>query len=87
MTTYPVNTGIIPIAIQLRFNMTIIKTLTKAMDDGRVSTWRFLEIDGKYCSLAGHYKHMKYSSIANMNDSISWFKSVGYSELATPVAA
>ncbi len=67
--------------------MTIIKTLTKTMDDGRVSTWRFLEIDGKYCSLAGHYKHMKYSSIANMNDSISWFKSVGFSELATPVAA
>ena len=67
--------------------MTIIKTLTKAMDDGRVSTWSFLEIDGKYCSLAGHYKHMKYSSIANMNASIVWFKSVGYSEVATPVAA
>ena len=67
--------------------MTIITTLTKTMDDGRVSTWRFLEVDGKYCSLAGNYKHMRYSSKSNMNDSIRWFKSVGYQEQATPVAA
>ena len=57
--------------------MTLIKTLTKKIDD-RTSTWRFVEVEEGYCAIGGNYKLVQYRSKPAMNKSINWFIDKGY---------
>ena len=65
----------------------VISTLSKTMDDGRVSTWRFIQTDEGYCSVGGNYKLLQYRSKAAMDKSIAWYVSKGYTPVAAPVGA
>ena len=66
---------------------TVLQTLTKTMDDGRVSTWRFIQTTEGYCSVGGNYKLHQYSDKAAMEKSIKWYLSKGYSVVTAAVAA
>ena len=65
----------------------IIATMSKTMDDGRVSTWRFIQTDEGYCSVGGNYKLLQYRSKAAMDKSIAWYVSKGYAQVAQAVSA
>lgn len=65
----------------------IISTLSKTMEDGRVSTWRFIQTDEGYCAVGGNYKLLQYRSKAAMEKSIAWYVSKGYAQVGTPVSA
>ena len=65
----------------------VIQTLTKTMDDGRVSTWRFIQTTEGYCSVGGNYKLLQYRDKAAMEKSIKWYLSKGYSVVNAAVAA
>ena len=58
--------------------MKVHMTLTKTMDDGRVSTWRFIEVAEGYCSIGGNYKLLQYRSKSAMDKSIKWYLDKGY---------
>jgi len=58
--------------------MQVLTTLTKTMEGGRVSTWRFVQLPEGYCSIGGNYKLLQYRSKAAMDKSISWYLSKGY---------
>ena len=66
---------------------TVLQTLTKTMDDGRVSTWRFIQTTEGYCSVGGNYKLLQYRDKAAMEKSIKWYLSKGYSVVTAAVAA
>lgn len=66
---------------------TVHTTLTKTMDDGRVSTWRFIQTSEGYCSVGGNYKLLQYRDKAAMEKSIKWYLSKGYSVVTAAVAA
>jgi len=58
--------------------MEVLFTLTRQMDDGRISNWRFVKTDEGYCSIGGNYKILQYKSEFSMNKSKDWFVSKGY---------
>jgi len=58
--------------------MQLLFTLSKKMDDGRVSNWRFVKTDDGFCSIGGNYKLLQYKSEFGMNKSKDWFMSKGY---------
>ena len=60
--------------------MNIVHTLSKKLDD-RISTWRFVEVEGKFCAIGGNYKLISYRSEAAMKKSIAWFASKGYATI------
>ena len=59
----------------------IISTLSKTMDDGRVSTWRFIQTDEGYCSVGGNYKLLQYRNQAGLEKSKKWFLEKGYTQV------
>lgn len=64
----------------------VIATMSKTMDDGRVSTWRFIQTDEGFCSVGGNYKLLQYRNKAAMDKSIAWYASKGYTAVAPVVA-
>ena len=64
----------------------VITTMSKTMDDGRVSTWRFIQTDEGFCSVGGNYKLLQYRTKAAMDKSIAWYASKGYKAVAAVVA-
>ena len=58
--------------------MKIIATLTKTMDEGRVSTWRFVQLPEGLCAIGGNYKLLQYRDESAMKRSRAWFESKGY---------
>ena len=62
--------------------MQLMFTMTKKMDDGRTSNWRFLKVDEGYCAVGGNYKLLQYRSEFGMNKSRDWFASKGYTLVA-----
>ena len=58
--------------------MEVLFTLTRQMDDGRISNWRFVKTDEVYFSIGGNYKILQYKSEFSMNKSKDWFVSKGY---------
>ena len=61
----------------------IITTMSKSMEGGRVSTWRFIQTDEGFCAVGGNYKLLQYRDEAAMRKSLAWYASKGY----TPVGA
>ena len=61
--------------------MKIIATLTKTMDEGRVSTWRFIQMPEGFCAVGGNYKLLQYRDEAGMKKSLAWFQSKGYASV------
>ena len=61
---------------------TVLSTVRKSMDDGRVSTWRFVQTDEGYCAIGGNYKLLQYRTKAAMDKSIAWYCSKGYALVA-----
>ena len=66
---------------------TVIQTVQKTMDDGRVSTWRFIQTTEGFCSVGGNYKLLQYRDKAAMEKSIKWYLSKGYTVVTAAVAA
>ncbi len=65
----------------------VLTTLTKTMEDGRVSTWRFIQTTEGYCSVGGNYKLLQYRDKASMEKSVKWYLSKGYTQVQAAVAA
>ena len=61
--------------------MTHLFTMSRKMDDGRTSNWRFVKTDDGLCAIGGNYKLLQYRNETGMNKSIAWFKTKGYSVL------
>lgn len=66
---------------------TVHMTLTKVMDEGRQSTWRFVQTDEGYCAIGGNYKLIQYRDRVSMDKSIKWYLSKGYTQVVAAVAA
>ena len=56
------------------------------MEDGRVSTWRFIQTTEGYCSVGGNYKLLQYRDKASMEKSIKWYLSKGYTQVSPYVS-
>jgi len=61
---------------------TIHQTMSKTMEGGRVSTWRFVQTDEGFCAIGGNYKLLQYRTESAMRKSIEWYASKGYKPVA-----
>ena len=62
--------------------ITIITTISKQMEEGRTSTWRFIRTPEGFCAMGGNYKLLPYRDEAAMKKSLKWFESKGYKPVA-----
>ena len=84
----PVITGVFPrVHLQEKHMFQVLSTLTKTMEDGRVSTWRFIQTTEGFCSVGGNYKLLQYRDKASMEKSVKWYLSKGYTQVQAAVAA
>ena len=60
----------------------IHSTMSKTMEGGRVSTWRFVQTDEGFCAIGGNYKLLQYRTESAMRKSIEWYASKGYKPVA-----